>query len=58
MPAFSERETVKALGIAVCAPLPVLPGMTGTGAPVTEQPRCPVQDELGWYRVYYAPIGG
>ena len=34
-----------------CAPLPALPGMTGTGAPVTEPLRCSaIRSELGWYR--------
>ena len=39
-------------------PLPALPGMTGTGAPVTERLRYPFGDELGWYREYIllAPI--
>ena len=32
---------VQALDIAACEPLSVLPRMTGTGAPVTEQLRCP-----------------
>ena len=31
-------------------------GMTGTGAPVTEQLRCRVIGELGWYRDLFAPI--
>ena len=26
------------------------PGMTGTGAPVTERLRCRLFGELGWYR--------
>jgi hypothetical protein len=41
----------------LCEPLPALPGMTGTGAPVTEQLRCPFSDKLGWYResIFLAP---
>ena len=31
------------------------PGMTGTGAPVTEQLRCRLCGELGWYRDLFAP---
>jgi len=38
----SEREAVKALGWMICVPFLPLPGMTGTGAPVTEYPRDPV----------------
>ena len=38
-----------------CVPLPASPGMTGTGAPVTERLRYPVWDELGWYRDYTRP---
>ena len=36
------------------------PGMTGTGAPVTERLRCGFCRELGWYREYIilAPIVG
>ena len=37
----SERGTVKALGVISCGPLLPMPGMTGTGAPVTEQLRYP-----------------
>ena len=35
-----------------------LPGMTGTGAPVTEYLRCRFFGELGWYRDNLAPILG
>ena len=31
-------------------PFPASPGMTGTGAPVTERLRCLYAGELGWYR--------
>ena len=37
----------------LCAILPATSkpsGMTGTGAPVTEQLRCRLAGELGWYR--------
>ena len=54
---LSERGTVKALVYAPCMPLPASPGMTGTGAPVTERLRYPhFADELGWYREFFAPI--
>ena len=58
---FSERGAVKALRRNLCKPLFASPGMTGTGAPVTERLRCPdFPDELGWYRESFslAPIFG
>lgn len=39
--AKSERGAVKALAVGICRPLLLSPGRTGTGAPVTEQLRCP-----------------
>ncbi len=47
---LSERGAVKAPYKHVCPPLAPSPGTTGTGAPVTEQLRCPLADQLGWYR--------
>ena len=42
---FLQREGIGASPWkADCGPLPASPGMTGTGAPVTEQLRCPLQD--------------
>ena len=41
-----------------CQPLPLSPGRTGTGAPVTEQLRCRASGELGWYRDSPRPYYG
>ena len=46
---------------ALCQSLPATsksPGMTGTGAPVTEQLRCRLAGELGWYRELPRPYVG
>ena len=52
-----QRKTLKREGSGgsplrseLCQPLGVSPGMTGTGAPVTEQLRYLFSGELGWYR--------
>ena len=52
---YREGEAVKAPDSGLCKPLLSSPGKTGTGAPVTEHLRCPLGDELGWYRVYLRP---
>ena len=48
---MSEEGTVRALGRDRLRATSVRPGMTGTGAPVTEQIRCCRFSEAGWYRV-------
>ena len=51
VPPMSEEGMVRALWVCRLRAASVLPGMTGTGAPVTERLRYRrFSGELGWYR--------
>ena len=56
---FSQRPSERGMVRAPCVrPFPAtskLPGMTGTGSPVTERLRCSFGSELGWDRERLAP---
>ena len=55
---LSEREMVQALVLKDCKPLDALPGMTGTGAPVTERLRYPLLRIIRVVPRIFAPIFG